>query len=120
MNTSLLDPSSFRADTVIIREPAPAPVQLTPEFVVTDKPWHGEPVSAPFRRLSAELNAREAQLLSLMVYGGIAARAEIERGMREALGATHWPVTWVDGSSSPADPFAGFQALAVSGRNVTR
>src|SRR5688500_12254143 len=114
MNTSTLEAPLFRADAVETLERVPAPALLPPEFVVTDRQRHGEPVSAPFRRLAAELAAREAKLLSLMVYGGLGARAEIERAMHDALGSTDWPVTWIDGSPGTRVALAGFQAFAVS------
>ena len=121
MNIPLLEAPTFRADTVVAPRRAAPAAQLTPEFVVTDRQWHGESVAAPFRRLAAELDAREAKLLSLMLYGGLDARAEIERGMREGLGVTDWPVTWIDGvPGGRASAFAGFQAFAVSQRDVTR
>ena len=63
------------------------------EFVVTDRQWPGESVRAAFRRLAAELEARDATLLALMVYGGLGAQSEIERTMCDVLGATDWPVT---------------------------
>ena len=77
-------------------------------------------MSAAFRRLAAELYAREAELLSLMIYGTLSARTGIERAMREALGRTEWPVTWIDGASCDGAALAGLQAFAVSGRPVTR
>ena len=98
----------------------PPPAQSPPEFVVTECLRAGEPVAAVFRRLAAELMARDAEILSLMVYGGLAAREETDRAMREALGETQWPVTWIDGGSCDEAPLAGVQAFAVSGRPVRR
>jgi enamine deaminase RidA (YjgF/YER057c/UK114 family) len=120
MNTSMLEAPLFRTDIVVTPQRVPTPAVMTPEFVVTDRQWHGEPVSAPFRRLNAELAARDAKLLSVMLYGGLAVRTEIERAMREALGAIDWPVTWVDASSGARTTFAGFQAFAVSDLPVER
>ncbi len=92
----------------------------TSEFVVTEQQYAGEPVSAAFRRLDAELYAREARILGLMVYGALEARLEIENAMRAGLGREDWPVTWIDAPSCSGLPLAGVQAFAVSGRPVTR
>ena len=97
-----------------------APARAAREFVVTDRQLPGEAMSAPFRRLEAELAACEAKLLSVMVYGGLGARVEIERAMSDAHGATDWPVTWIDGADGARTPFAGFQAFAISECPVTR
>jgi enamine deaminase RidA (YjgF/YER057c/UK114 family) len=98
-------------------KPAPAPA---PELVVTECPQPCEPVAGVLQRLAADLAARDAALLSLMVYGSIAAREEIERAMRDALGEAQWPVTWIEGASCTDSPLAGVQAFAVSGRPVRR
>jgi len=92
----------------------------SPEFVITERPRPGEPVVAVFQRLAGQLMAGEAELLSLMVYGSVAARDEIERAMAEALGPTNWPVTWVEGASCSGALLAGVQAFALSGRPVQR
>ena len=96
-----------------------APATVRP-FVVTDRQWTGEPVAHAFRRLAAELNAREARLLSLMVYASVDAYEEIAGAMQLALGRADWPVTWIDSRNSGLTPLAGFQAFAVSGVSVTR
>ncbi|WP_414661984.1 RidA family protein [Horticoccus sp. 23ND18S-11] len=94
--------------------------KLSPEFIVTERPRPGEPVAAVFHRLAGQLAASEADLLSLMLYGSIAARDEVERAMTSALGASAWPVTWVECASCDGSILAGVQAFAVSGRPVTR
>jgi enamine deaminase RidA (YjgF/YER057c/UK114 family) len=91
-----------------------------PEFMLTERMLPGEPLTAVFQRLADQLAASEAALLSLMVYGSIAARDEIEAAMRRTLGETGWPITWIDGGSCEGYPLAGVQAFAVSGRPVTR
>ena len=96
-----------------------APATVRP-FVVTDRQWIGEPVGHAFRRLAAELNAREAKLLSLMIYAAVEAHDEIADAMELALGRVEWPVTWIDSRNSGLTPLAGFQAFAVSGTPVTR
>lgn len=96
------------------------PLRVSPEFVLTERPLPGEPVKAAFQRLAAELSKRDAQLLSLMIYGSLAARPEIERAMGETLGKTNWPVTWIDNGHCEGALLAGLQAFAVSGRPVTR
>ncbi len=93
---------------------------LPAEFVLMERQRTGEPVSAAFRRLDADLFAREANLLGLMVYGSISAQAEIQRAMDEALGRADWPVTWIDATGCDGTALAGVQAFAVSGRPVTR
>jgi enamine deaminase RidA (YjgF/YER057c/UK114 family) len=92
------------------------------EFVITQCPLPGEPVTAAFERLAAALGAGEAELLSLFVFGAVAARAEIESAMRGALGEAQWPITWVEGGPchGNSSPLAGLQAFAISGRPVTR
>lgn len=87
---------------------------------MTVVPRAGEAVPAVFRRLARELVAREAVPAALMLYGAIAAHAEISRAMREALGEAQWPVTWVEGASCDGAALAGVQVFAVSGRPVTR
>ena len=119
MTSFIIEPASSRENAAVITEDR-IPARMTSEFVVTDRQWAGESVSVAFRRLAAELDARDAKLLTLMVYGGLGARSEIERAMYDALGATDWPVTWIDGSSGARTAFAGFQAFAISQRPVTR
>ncbi len=92
----------------------------SPEFVVTECPRPGEPVSGAFHRVAVQLKARDAQLVSLMVYGAVAAEVAILRAMQEALGECHWPVTWVECASCDGAALAGVQAFAVSHRSVTR
>jgi enamine deaminase RidA (YjgF/YER057c/UK114 family) len=91
-----------------------------PEIVLTERQRAGEPLRAAFHRLAAELAASEAVLLSLMVYGSLRARAEIEAAMTAELGAVEWPVTWIEGLGGDAQPLAGVQAFAVRGRPVAR
>jgi len=90
------------------------------EFVLTETMGGGEAVADVFCRLAESLAAQEAQLLSVMIYGSLAARTEINAAMQRALGATQWPVTWVEGESCDGMPLAGVQAFAISGRTVTR
>lgn len=94
--------------------------RLVRERVLTEVQEHGEPVGAPFRRLAADLYSGEATLLSLMVYGSLAARQQIEQAVREALGPTQWPVTWIEGASCDGRELAGLQAFTISGTPVTR
>lgn len=90
------------------------------EFVITETLRGREPVAVIFQRLAAALHAGQGEVLSLMVYGAVSHHAEIEQAMTDALGATNWPVTWVEGASCADAPLAGVQAYAVSGRPVTR
>ena len=90
------------------------------EFVLTETMRIGESVADVFFRLAESLAAKEAQLLSVMIYGTLAARMEIDAAMQRALGATQWPVTWVEGESCDGLPLAGVQVFAISGRSVTR
>jgi enamine deaminase RidA (YjgF/YER057c/UK114 family) len=90
------------------------------EFVITERQLAGETVGAAFQRLSAGLAATKAELLSLMVYGSLAAYDEIQGAMHNALGETNWPVTWIEGGSCDGVPLAGVQAFAISGGPVTR
>ncbi|MBL9211270.1 MAG: hypothetical protein JNL92_12445 [Opitutaceae bacterium] len=90
------------------------------EIVLTERQRPGEPVRAAFQRLAAALAAGDAVLLSLMVYGALSARREIEAAMWSELGAVDWPVTWIEGLGGDAQPLAGLQAFALSGRPVAR
>ncbi|PAW67097.1 MAG: hypothetical protein B9S34_06385 [Opitutia bacterium Tous-C1TDCM] len=90
------------------------------EFVVTEIPRAGEPAGTVFLRLADELARRHAQVLSLMIYGAMAAWEEIERAMARTLGTTQWPVTWVEGASCDGGPLAGVQAFALAGGKVER
>lgn len=94
--------------------------KLSPEFVITELPRPAEPVAGVFERIAAHLAATDANLLSLMIYGSVAARAEIECAMVAALGPVAWPITWVEGASCDGSVLAGVQAFALSGRPVTR
>ena len=80
----------------------------------------GEPVVAIFQRLALDLATRQAEILMLMIYGGLAARGEVDRAMRGVFGDAQWPVTWVESASCDDAPIAGVQAFAVSGRPITR
>lgn len=99
---------------------APAPRAVAAEFVFTETPRAGEPLVEIFERLAHALAAQEAELLSLMLYGAVAARRDVEAAMRAALGETQWPVTWVEGADCAGAPLAGVQAFAVAGRPVAR
>jgi enamine deaminase RidA (YjgF/YER057c/UK114 family) len=55
-----------------------------------------------------------------MIDGSLAARDEIDRAMRTALGQAQGPVTGIEGVSCDGGPLAGLQAFAVSGCAVTR
>lgn len=80
----------------------------------------GEPVSAGFNRLAGSLTAQRGELLGVMIYGSVAARDEIDRAMRTALGEAKGPVPWIEGFSCDGGPLARVQAFAASGRAVTR
>lgn len=97
-----------------------APPRVATESVVTVVPRTGEPLAGMFRRLAEDLAARAAVPTAMMLYGRIAAHAEILRAMREALGETAWPVTWIEGAGCDGAALAGVQVFAVSGRPVTR
>lgn len=90
------------------------------EFVLTERMRAEEPIGEIFRRLADQLTLRKAELLSLMVYGRLSAYEESVQAMRQALGETNWPVTWVEGATCDDLPLAGVQAFAISGPSVTR
>src|SRR6185436_10993856 len=102
------------------RVPAFGSAAITHEFVITECPGAGETAGIVFHRLAERLATRGAEVLSLMIYGAPAIRAEIERAMGEALGETQWPVTWVESPDSVGHAFGGLQAFAVSGPPVRR
>ncbi len=120
MNSTLLKPHLFRADAVATSSTERSSFTLRSEFVFSDRQLPGDRLITPFLRLNAELEAREASLLALMIYGGLAVRAQIEEALREALGKVDYPVTWIDGGTGECSDFAGFQAFAVSGCPVAR
>ena len=107
-----------------VPEKSPAVSQKTPrpvkDFVLTGRLAPGEPVAAVFQRLAADLAAQEAELLSLMIYGSLSAKREIDHAMQDHFGAVQWPVTWIEGADCDGLPLAGVQAFAVSGCAVTR
>jgi enamine deaminase RidA (YjgF/YER057c/UK114 family) len=119
------DPAATTAESNALTTP-PLMLMASPvkkksvEFVLTETMHGGEAVADVFYRLAESLDAKEAQLLSVMIYGSLASRIEIDAAMRRALGATQWPVTWVEGESCDGLPLAGVQAFAISGRPVTR
>jgi enamine deaminase RidA (YjgF/YER057c/UK114 family) len=102
------------------------PVGASAEFILTECPRPAENAAEMFQRLARRLMGAEAQLLGLMIYGSVTARAEIERAMQAALGDTLWPVTWIEGSSCDAEvaakasPLAGVQAFAIRQAPVKR
>ena len=106
--------AEFKATSVENAPTVPA------ESVVTVVPRPGEPVAAVFRRLADELTAGAAVPTAMMLYGTIAAHAEITRAMRDAWGETNWPVTWIEGAGCDSTPLAGIQMFAVRDRPVTR
>lgn len=92
----------------------------SPEFVISERPGIGEAMSAVFGRVAERLAAENAEVLSVMLYGSMAAREATERAMVEALGPVAWPLTFVEGASCAGGPLAGVQVFAVSGWPVTR
>jgi enamine deaminase RidA (YjgF/YER057c/UK114 family) len=112
-------PGKFGVSTVPLQLRAPA-TKLPPEFVITQCPRAGEPLTATFGRVAEELAAQEADLLNMFIFGSIAAREEINHAMRTALGEPHWPITWVEGLSCDGSALAGVQVFATSSRVLTR
>lgn len=92
----------------------------TCEFVITERPARGESLAAVFGRVAERLEAEKAEVLSVMLYGSMAAREATERAMTGALGPVAWPLTWVEGASCEDGLLAGVQVFAVSGWPVTR
>ena len=91
-----------------------------PEFVITERSVSGEDAAAVFLRVAERLAAEQAEILSVMLYGSMAAREATERAMVDALGTLSWPLTWVQGASCNGSPLAGVQVFATTGRPVTR
>ena len=101
--------------------PATAPGLGRPaEFILTERPRPNEEAAATFRRLAAALRQRDATLVALMVYGAVAAHAQIADAIRRTFGEVKWPITWIEGASCDGSPLAGVQAFAVTGRQVRR
>lgn len=80
----------------------------------------GEPVAMVFQRVAERLAAEGAEVLSVILFGSLAARESIDRAMSDVLGTISWPVTWVEGASCDGVPLAGLQVFAVRGWPVTR
>lgn len=99
---------------------APASAAAPAEFFLSDRPGSGDSVLDVFQRLAARLAARRAEIVSVMVYGSLACRAEIDAAMHAALGPIGWPLTWVEGASCSGSPLAGVQVLAACGRAIRR
>jgi enamine deaminase RidA (YjgF/YER057c/UK114 family) len=98
----------------------PAANKRSPGLVISERPMAGESASAVFRRAADRLAAEGAEILSVMLYGSMAAREGVERAMTDALGTVAWPLTWVEGASCDGGPLAGVQVFAVAGWPVTR
>ena len=94
-------------------DPAPA-ADPKSEFVLTVAAQPGETATAVFGRLAALLQQRRATVLSLMVYGAVAAYDEGRTAMERALGQTVWPIMWVEGAACHGESIAGVQAFAVA------
>lgn len=122
MSSLLVGPAGLLAGGASTETVGPAPLvgRVAREIVLTERQRPGEPLRAAFRRLATALVAGDAVLLSLMVYGALSARREIEAAMNAELGSVGWPVTWIEGLGGDALPLAGLQAFAVSGRPVSR
>ncbi len=101
-------------------ETLPAASPANAEFDVTESMRADEPIASVFRRLADRLAAERAEMLSLGVFGRLAAREEIDRAMEAVLGECRWPVTWVEGAGCDAAPLAGLQAIAIRERPVAR
>ncbi len=109
-----------RENETAVETESRATAVASPEFAVTGQAHPGEALGEVFRRVAEELAAREAEILSVMVFGAVGSRDDIDREMRDALGEPMWPITWVEGASCDGGPLAGVQAMAVSRRPVTR
>jgi enamine deaminase RidA (YjgF/YER057c/UK114 family) len=90
------------------------------EFVISVRSEPRESVEALFSRLTTKLKQREGAILSLMIYGDIAAREETVKVIRRYLGAIDWPVLWVEGASCNGALLAGVQAFAIRGAELER
>lgn len=102
-------------------DPAAHPIAVaTPEFVLTERFRGGEPVALALGRLAEQLGARQAELLSLMIYASPHVRQDIENALRDIFGKVQWPVTWVESPGLAGGTFGGLQAFAISGVPVTR
>src|SRR5689334_16254059 len=88
--------------------------RIAPEFVITETQRPGEPVAAVFERITEQLTPTRAEILSVMLYGSLRARSEIEQAMSDVLGTINWPITWVEGASCIGTALAGVQVFAIS------
>ncbi|MDR1789052.1 MAG: endoribonuclease L-PSP [Opitutaceae bacterium] len=88
----------------------PPPLDLTLNETLDS----GEPLSAPFARLAAALEARAAVPLHMFVFGSCDAHAATLSAMKNALGEINWPVTWSEGGGCFGRPLAGVQCQALA------
>src|SRR5881392_2008042 len=102
-------------------ETVPAQVGVArAEFFISEKPGSGESVSHVFQRVAERLAEKRAEIASVMVYGSLAGRGEIDMAIQTALGPVMWPLTWAEGASCTESPLAGVQVLALCGRPIKR
>jgi len=88
------------------------------ELTFTESAFPGEQPSQPLNRLAARLRENHAGIIGLMIFGSIAERRLIEAAMQDALGATTWPMLWIEGASCHGAALAGVQAFVLSGGTV--
>jgi enamine deaminase RidA (YjgF/YER057c/UK114 family) len=100
--------------------PAPPAVQFARELHFSEPGLAAEPLDAPWQRLARRLRAQRASLIGLTIFGRRSARPAIETAMRAALGETDWPILWIEGAPCDRGDFAGVQAFALVGGEVTR
>jgi enamine deaminase RidA (YjgF/YER057c/UK114 family) len=90
------------------------------ELTITVKPLPDEGILGMFNRLAAALQAFEATIVHLMLFGNVTAGAAGMEAMRRVFGELDWPVTWVEGAACDGGPIAGLQAFAFAGGEVQR
>ena len=110
MNQMLSCPSNLPAATVPMPPPKPHG-----HLSFALHPYPGENLAEFCRRLGHRLHERAATPLHLLIYGDCRASDATALALRQVLGRTEWPVTWVAGAACDGGPIAGMQVEAFTG-----
>ena len=88
------------------------------EMAVSARPLPGESPARLFGRLAHAIAQRDADVLTMNVFGSCDASDQGLDALADACAQIGAPVTWVEGRSCRGGPIAGVQAHAVSGAAV--
>ena len=88
------------------------------EFHLTVTPRSGEPHAFLVKRLADALNAGNATVVRMIVFGSVNAFPATVAALRQSLDDPNLPATWVEGAACSENPLAGIQVHAVAGTEV--